>query len=74
VQEDDAATRIVVLEEHGEPLGLRVSAVEEVADLTDPQIETSEHIQTGRRTGLFHGVARIGKSTVILLDASILMQ
>ncbi len=75
VQEDDAATRFVVLEEHGEPLGLRVSAVAEVVDISIRQIETSEHIQTGRTaTGLFHGVARIGKSTVILLDASILMQ
>ncbi len=75
VQEDDAATRFVVLEEHGETLGLRVSAVAEVVDISIRQIETSEHIQTGRTaTGLFHGVARIGKSTVILLDASILMQ
>lgn len=74
-QEDDAATRFVVLEEHGEPLGLRVSAVAEVVDISIRQVETSEHIQTGRTaTGLFHGVARIGKSTVILLDASILMQ
>lgn len=75
VQEDDAATRFVVLEEHGEPLGLRVSAVAEVVDISARQIEASEHIQTGRTaTGLFHGVARIGKSTVILLDASVLMQ
>ena len=51
------------------------AAVAEVVDISIRQIETSEHIQTGRTaTGLFHGVARIGKSTVILLDASILMQ
>ncbi len=37
--EDDAQTRIVVLEEDGETIGLRVSAVEDVANLTDSQIE-----------------------------------
>src|SRR5690606_21672163 len=36
---EDSLTRIVVLEEKGETLGLRVSAVEDVANLTESQIE-----------------------------------
>src|SRR5690606_13375289 len=36
---DDAQTRIVVLEENGEIMGLRVSAVDDVTNLSDSQIE-----------------------------------
>ncbi len=71
----DAATRIVVLEEHGEILGLRVSAVEDVANLTDHQIESPENARVGRIANpLFRGVARLNERAVILLDASQLLQ
>lgn len=71
----DAATRIVVLEEHGEILGLRVSAVEDVANLTDNQIESPDNARVGRIANpLFRGVARLSERAVILLDASQLLQ
>lgn len=70
----DAATRIVVLEEHGEILGLRVSAVEDVANLTDNQIESPDNARVGRIANpLFRGVARLNERAVILLDASQLL-
>jgi purine-binding chemotaxis protein CheW len=70
----DAATRIVVLEEHGETLGLRVSAVEDVANLTDNQIESPDNARVGRIANpLFRGVARLNERAVILLDASQLL-
>ncbi|HJS36250.1 MAG TPA: chemotaxis protein CheW, partial [Pseudoxanthomonas sp.] len=71
----DAATRIVVLEEHGEILGLRVSAVEDVANLTDNQIESPDNARVGRIANpLFRGVARLNERAVILLDASQVLQ
>lgn len=69
--EVDATTRIVVLEEHGEILGLRVTAVEDVANLTDQQIESPDNARVGRMSNpLFRGVARLNECAVILLDAS----
>ena len=66
-----AATRIVVLEEKGETLGLRVSAVEDVVNLADPQIEAPDTTRVGRiHSDLFRGVARQSGDPVILLDAS----
>ena len=66
--------RIVVLEEHGETLGLRVSAVEDVANLTDNQIESPDNARVGRIANpLFRGVARLNERAVILLDASQLL-
>lgn len=71
----DSATRIVVVEENGEVLGLRVSAVEDVANLTEQQIESPETTRVCRITSqLFRGVARIGDRTLILLDASSLLE
>ncbi len=68
-------TRIVVLEEGGEVLGLQVTAVEDVTNLTDQQIEAPENTRATRITNnLFRGVARIGQQTVILLDASQLLK
>ena len=73
--EPDTATRIVVLEEHGEILGLRVSAVEDVANLSDHQIESPDNARVGRIANpLFRGVARLNERAVILLDASQLLQ
>jgi len=74
-QPQSASTRIVVLEEHGETMGLRVSAVEDVASLTDQQIEPPDHARIGRapQNDLFRGIARLGGDPVILLDASCLL-
>jgi len=67
--------RIVVLEEGGEVLGLQVTAVEDVTNLTDQQIEAPESTRISRITNdLFRGVARMGNRTVILLDASQLLK
>lgn len=72
--EDDALTRIVVLEEEGEALGLKVSAVEDVANLTDSQIEPPDTARICQISNdLFRGVARLGPRPMILLDASVLL-
>jgi len=70
----DAHTRVVVLEENGESMGLRVSAVEDVANLTEQQIEPPDTTRLCRISNhLFRGVARISAQPVILLDASELL-
>lgn len=72
--EDDANTRIVVLEENGETMGLRVSAVEDVANLTDSQIEPPDTARICQISNdLFRGVARISAQPMILLDATQLL-
>lgn len=73
-QPDSAATRIVVLEEHGETMGLRVSAVEDVVNLVDAQIEPPAASRASRlHSALFRGVARQSSEPMILLDASCLL-
>ena len=73
--EQDTSTRIVVLEEQGEILGLRVSAVEDVTNLTEQQIEPPDNARVGRIANhLFRGVARLNERAVILLDASQLLK
>lgn len=72
--DNDANTRIVVLEENGETLGLRVSAVEDVANLIDSQIEPPDTTRICQISNdLFRGVARLGQQPMILLDASYLL-
>ena len=72
--QDDSLTRIVVLEEEGETLGLKVTAVEDVANLTDSQIEPPDTARICQISNeLFRGVARLGAQPMILLDASILL-
>lgn len=72
---EDAQTRIVVLEENGEVLGLRVSAVEDVASLTDSQIEPPDTARICQISNeLFRGIARVGSQPMILLDATRLLQ
>ncbi|UKE49343.1 purine-binding chemotaxis protein CheW [Xanthomonas translucens] len=72
--EMDMLTRVVVLEENGETLGLRVSAVEDVASLTDQQIEPPDNARICRISNhLFRGVARLGAQPMILLDAEQLL-
>ena len=71
---DDANTRIVVLEEDGETMGLRVSAVEDVANLTDSQIEPPDTARICQISNdLFRGVARVTAQPMILLDATQLL-
>ncbi|WP_261997536.1 chemotaxis protein CheW [Stenotrophomonas sp. Ste96] len=71
---NDANTRIVVLEENGETMGLRVSAVEDVANLTDSQIEPPDTARICQISNdLFRGVARCGAQPMILLDATQLL-
>ncbi|MFB5856040.1 chemotaxis protein CheW [Stenotrophomonas maltophilia] len=71
---DDAQTRIVVLEEDGETIGLRVSAVEDVANLTDSQIEPPDTARICQISNdLFRGVARVSQRPMILLDATRLL-
>ncbi|MFC7521820.1 chemotaxis protein CheW [Xanthomonas populi] len=70
----DLHTRVVVLEENGETMGLRVSAVEDVTSLTDQQIEPPDNARLCRiSNNLFRGVARLGHQPMILLDASHLL-
>ncbi len=69
-----AATRFVVIEEKGEVLGLRVSAVEDVVTLADSQVEPPGNAQIGRAMSqLFRGIARQGGEPMVLLDASCLL-
>ena len=71
---NDANTRIVVLEENGETMGLRVSAVEDVANLTDSQIEPPDTARICQISNdLSRGVARCGAQPMILLDATQLL-
>ncbi|KAF1699040.1 chemotaxis protein CheW [Pseudoxanthomonas suwonensis] len=73
-QPDDASTRFVVLEEKGEILGLRVSAVEDVVNLGEGQVEPpgTAQVRPGG-DGLFRGIARLGGEPMVLLDASCLL-
>ncbi|NZA26616.1 purine-binding chemotaxis protein CheW [Luteimonas sp. SJ-92] len=72
--DDGPGVRIVVLEEGGEVLGLRVSAVEDVTRLGEQQIEPPDHVRVGRSgDDRFRGIARQGGRLLILLDASRLL-
>ena len=72
--DQDTHTRVVVLEENGETMGLRVSSVEDVTSLTDHQIEPPDTTRLCRISNhLFRGVARISSQPVILLDATHLL-
>lgn len=72
--EEDTQTRIVVLEENGEIMGLRVSAVEDVTNLTDSQIEPPDTARICRISNeVFRGVARLNQQPMILLDATRLL-
>jgi len=69
-----ADTRIVVIEDQGEVMGLLVSAVDDVANLHPDQIEPPEHARPGSHNdGLFCGIARQHTQTLILLNADVLL-
>ncbi len=67
----DSRSRIVVLESTGETLGLLVSAVENVVNVSDSTIETP--VGAGQHGGAFRGVARLAATPIVLLDAAALM-
>jgi len=68
-------TRVVVLEEHGEVMGLLVSVVEDVTNLYPEQIESPRRARPGDgEDGVFCGIARQETQTLILLNASVLLQ
>lgn len=72
--EETVATRIVVLEDNGEVLGLRVTSVEDVVLVGDGQIEgthTSRLAPVGDHR--IRGIARLGGAVMLLLDAGRLM-
>ena len=72
--EENALTRIVVLEEHGEIMGLRVTAVEDVTNLSESQIEPPDTARICRISNdVFRGVARLHQQPMILLDATRLL-
>ena len=74
-QPETPATRFVVIEEKGEVLGLRVTAVEDVVTLGEGQVEPPGTTQVQRPVdGLFRGIARLGGDPMILLDASCLLE
>ncbi len=71
---ESIATRIIVLEDNGDVLGLRVSSVEDVVLIGDAQIEgthTSRLAPVGDHR--IRGIARIGGVVMLLLDANRLM-
>jgi len=73
----EPATRIVVLEQQGDTLGLMVSAVDDVITLREGQIEPPEHARIGRSGDpMFLGVSRQRNASgpVILLDACALLE
>ncbi|TKS53948.1 purine-binding chemotaxis protein CheW [Luteimonas yindakuii] len=72
---DTGSTRIIVLEERGEVLGLRVCSVEDVVVINDAQVEDT-HVSRLAPVGdrRIHGIARIGRDVMLLLDASRLIE
>ena len=72
--EQTAATRIVVLEERNEVLGLQVSAVEDIVLLDEAKVE-SAHASRLAPVGdeRIRGIARLGPRLMLLLEASRLL-
>lgn len=71
--ERDLLTRIVVLEENGEALGLVVANVAEVVSVADSAIEPSESIRAGAPVQALRGVTRHAGELTVLLDATKLL-
>ena len=72
--EETTATRVIVLEDGGDVLGLRVSSVEDVVLIGDAQIEgthTSRLAPVGDHR--IRGIARLGGTVMLLLDSARLM-
>jgi len=69
----NTSTRIVVIEERGEVMGLLVPEVEDVTNLHPHQIEPPGYARPGNGDDLFCGIARQDSRTLILLNASMLL-
>ena len=70
---DGAQTRYVVLEQNGDCLALKVSAVLDVHAIADGQIEPPEHTLASPEKAMLRGVTRLNSQPVILLDAAALL-
>lgn len=73
VQPANEATRVVVLEQGGETLGLLVQGVADVINLSDAGIEPLSGPLALRGSEVIRGVARREKDVTILLDAQRLL-
>lgn len=73
VQPSTEATRVVVLEQGGETLGLLVQGVADVINLSDAGIEPLSGPLALRGSEVIRGVARREKDVTILLDAQRLL-
>ena len=68
--DEDAQTRYVVLEQNGDCLALKVSAVLDVHAIADGQVEPAENTLAAPGSAMLRGVTRLNSQPVILLDAA----
>lgn len=68
-QVPDEASRVVVLEEHGDTLGLLVRSVADVVSISDAAIETLSGPLALEGADVMCGIARRERSVTVLLDA-----
>ncbi|GIX40190.1 MAG: hypothetical protein KatS3mg128_1239 [Silanimonas sp.] len=68
--QDTPQTRYVVLEQNGECLALKVTAVLDVHAIADADIEPAEHTLAAPESAMLSGVTRLNSQPVILLDAA----
>lgn len=66
--EPTSETCIVVVEVHGNQLGILVDRVSEVADIGDEDIEEAPEMGAGSHTDYLLGIAKSGGRVVLLLD------
>ena len=67
--EESAQTRYVVLEQNGDCLALKVSAVLDVHAIADGEVEPAENTLAAPGSAMLRGVTRLNSQPVILLDA-----
>ncbi len=67
------ATRVIVLEEHGETLGMLVASVADVTNVSDARIERISGTPSLVAADIVRGIARREGAIIILLDASRLL-
>jgi len=71
--QDSPQTRFVVLEQNGDSLALRVSAVLDVHAIADTRIEPPENTLADPGSAILRGVTRLNSQPVLLLDAAALL-
>ncbi len=64
----DDATRIMVIEEDGEVVGMLVDSVAEVATLRDSEIELAPNVGNDESSKYIHGVTKWNDELLILVD------